>query len=116
MLIIYWTTCSEIVNHCRCYSQCNWKDLHDHLLTQRLFTLTVHRIYLRALQNYENDWDLLIISDSLWFCILREVGAERKMFSLAVSEPSDPCQCLENCTNQEGNVCKVGDSIAFSRV
>ena len=35
----------EFINHCRQNSQLDWGDLYNHLLTQRIFTLTTNRIF-----------------------------------------------------------------------
>ena len=34
--------CSKFVNQSKCRSGNNWRDLYDHLVTQRIFTLTMN--------------------------------------------------------------------------
>ena len=44
-----WMTCSKLINHSRRNSEHNWGSLYDHWITRRIFTLAMHRIYIRAL-------------------------------------------------------------------
>ena len=43
-----WTKCSEFVNHSRCKSQHNLEGLYDHLLTERIITLKIDKMFLCA--------------------------------------------------------------------
>ena len=42
-----WTKCWKFVNHSRRHSQHNWGDLYDHSITQRIFTLSMNRVFIQ---------------------------------------------------------------------
>jgi hypothetical protein len=41
-----WPTCSKYDNHSKFNSQHNWEDLHDHLMSTRIFTLIINKIFM----------------------------------------------------------------------
>ena len=41
-----WTACLEYDNHARLNSQHNWGDLYDHLMSMRIFTLIMNKIFI----------------------------------------------------------------------
>jgi hypothetical protein len=43
-----WTICSKHANHYRLNNQHNWEDLYDHLVSIRIFTLTMNKIFIWA--------------------------------------------------------------------
>ena len=76
--------CAENVNHSRLNSQDNWGDLYDYLMSTRIFTLTMSKIFIWAPKVIRN-----ITMATIWnwqssctycvFCNLWEVGAELKV-------------------------------------
>ena len=45
--------CSKCVNHSKLNSQCNWGDLHDHLMSTDTFTSTMIKIIIQSSEIYE---------------------------------------------------------------
>ena len=41
-----WATCSINVNHSRLNGQDNWGDIYDHLMSTRIFTLTMIKVFI----------------------------------------------------------------------
>ena len=43
-----WIACSKYANHSTLNSQNHWGDLYDHLMTTKIFTSIVNKIFIRA--------------------------------------------------------------------
>ena len=41
-----WTTCSRYDNHSTLKSQHKWGDLHDHVISMRIFTSIMNKIFI----------------------------------------------------------------------
>ena len=79
IIILGYAFCSKSVNYSRLNSQYNWVTVYDHILRNRIFTLTMHKIFT---------WAPKIMGKWLWvqfgfanfmFQILWAVGTELKV-------------------------------------
>lgn len=43
-----WTTCSDYDNHSKLHSQDDYKHLHDHVMSTRILTLIMLKVFIRA--------------------------------------------------------------------
>lgn len=46
--------CSKFDNYSKFNCECNWEDLHAQLGRKRIFTVTKHKIFIRALEIMRN--------------------------------------------------------------
>ena len=72
-----WTMWSKYVNRLGLHSQHDWRDLYDHLMSTRIFTFIVNKIFMWAPKVMRQ-----VTLGTIWICycafyILREVGVER---------------------------------------